>query len=193
MKTNRFLLICATAAALGSASCSLRSQTPPQPVFHGRTLAEWLVKYEYARADAERLESSNAVMAIGTNAIPTLVEWVHDGVITGQASAYSSGARLALAFVGFKILGLASRRAVPALVAVARESNPVARHNAVWCLVEAIPADRETVLSILQSLRSDPDCAVRRQVKLYLEQLNPCSSRGLLPLPRPMNRRQEVC
>lgn len=191
MKMKCFLLICATVAGL--TSCSPRSHAPPQPIFHGRTLAEWMVNYQFARTDAERLASSTAVAAIGTNAIPTLLDWVHDGVIAGLAPRYSSGVRSALAFSGFRILGPNARFAVPALVAMTKDQNPNVRHNAVWCLMEAVPADRATVTSVLTSLRYDHDGAVRRQAKLYLEQLNPCVPGGSLHLPRPANARQQLC
>jgi hypothetical protein len=146
----------------------MHSEGHPQPTWKHRTLAQWLVNYHCARADAERVAASNAVASIGTNALPTLLDWVRDGLVAGKAPEYSTGVRPALAFTGFKILGPAAHGAIPALIAMTKDDNPAVRRNAVWCLAEAIPAECAVVVPVLDSMRSDPDCAVRQQVNLYL-------------------------
>jgi hypothetical protein len=170
MNTNRFLLTCAVAAALLFCSCGVPRRAETQPSFHGRTLAQWLVACQIARTPAQRTTSSNAVAAIGTNAIPTLLTWVADGTAPGPQPRYSSGLRPALAFSAFKILGPDSRLAVPGLVALTKNQNPFTRRNALWCLAEAVQTDRATITQVLKSLSSDPDPAVQHQAKLYLAQ-----------------------
>jgi HEAT repeat protein len=174
MNRTRYLWLCVMTAVLLGAWFVVRAQAPRQPAYHGRTLAEWLIEYEAARSVVERIESSNAVERIGTNAIAPLLDWVRDEAPAGAGPRYSSGARPAAACTGFRILGERGRCAVPALIELSRDPDASVRHNAIWCLMEAIPPDRNTAVSVLTARLCDSDDGVRRQAKLYLDRLDPC-------------------
>src|SRR5262245_21189458 len=54
----------------------LISRRTSEPIYNGRSLSDWLARYG-AGPDSD--EAEDAIRAIGTNALPFLIEWIqHD-------------------------------------------------------------------------------------------------------------------
>src|SRR2546429_6992218 len=125
-----------------------------EPQFQGRTLTQWLVdrpKHRnpfIVRPAPLSVEAQQAVKAIGTNAIPILLE-----MIQARDSAFKTwltsvlnrqhliGFRLqpateqhAMAFAGFEILGEKARAAAPALASLINDPDFGVRYTALESL-----------------------------------------------------------
>jgi hypothetical protein len=131
-----------------------------EPTYQGKKLHWWLARCTtavYVRGDMQdpvALEAREAVLQIGTNAIPTLLEWMPgprqplrtvEAVrsrlhlpflgtyrVLGFLRSYSPTDRHTMAVYGFSILGERASQAVPDLTRLLNDPNTV--HDAIPCL-----------------------------------------------------------
>ena len=126
------LVLGALFLAAVTAGLLLRTWHPPsttsqnEPQYNGRTLSDWLL--HPGTIPAAQREA--AVIAIGTNAIPCLLQWLRaeDGPAAIKANSLAArrpGDRSNTAFArnmmgteGFRILGPIAKPAVPALIEI---------------------------------------------------------------------------
>jgi hypothetical protein len=70
----------AICALIGAAVLIAWSRGPKEPEYQGKKLSEWLEIYDSRRTPAEATatpsEAKTALLAIGTNAVPTAVRWL---------------------------------------------------------------------------------------------------------------------
>jgi hypothetical protein len=149
----------------------------PQPHYRGQSLEVWLAS-TYSRQDQEASELSiNAIRAIGTNAVPTLLHWISyerpswlERLVTNappflvKPLNYLSGAgklqRAIDARNAFTILGTSGVSAIPRLQELAltsRDANCARR--CVAALTEDTAAPRAAAWA-LGGLRLSPDRTV---------------------------------
>jgi len=148
------LLVAGVVAALGLWPAA------SEPTYHGKKLNWWLARYTtavYVRGDMQdpvALEAREAVLQIGTNAIPKLLEWMPGSRqplrtveavrsrlhlpffgtyrVLGFLRSYTPTDRHTLAVYGFSILGERASQAVPDLTRLLNDTNTV--HDAIPCL-----------------------------------------------------------
>ncbi len=106
-----------------------------EPRYQGRSLSKWLSTYRDAGADTpEEKRASEAVRAIGTNAIPQLLRMLTSRDYQMQMDANN----------GFTILGPIAAPAVPALSALLKGTNELSMFTAAQSLggigAPALPA-----------------------------------------------------
>jgi hypothetical protein len=130
------LLLCCV-AAWAAATLPLRGD---EPRYEGKTLSEWLeTKTSLPRTEerdlAKEAEVKAAVRAIGTNALPYLLEWI----------AADSTSTCVRGSIGFSILGKAAAPAIPALSSMLTGTN---ESPAAWAALalESIGAPGRAVL-----------------------------------------------
>lgn len=160
------------AAALTAYLLFLFLSLSPEPSFRGRTLTQWL-------QDPTLEGREGAVLAIGTNAIPTLLKMAsfryhghdrahnlqHPFAILRRADCYT-------AQQGFEILRETARPAIPALIELTKNKDKDIRANALNCLLLANP-DKGSVLPILLSLSHDTNYGLRASAGMELIQRYP--------------------
>jgi hypothetical protein len=150
------------------------SQKNADPVYNGRPLSEWLERaFPAHRGDIEDFrQATNAVLAIGTNALPALTRWVayeptkldlwvakHSFTLANRLSNLEGRLDQArLAVRGFSILGPAASPAAPALIRLMQNTNsPGAGANATIALAGlgpvAIPPLTNAMLNPKHPLR----------------------------------------
>lgn len=150
------LIACSLLALAGLFNwLTTRDDSGDEPMFQGRPLSQWLI-FCSDREVRNRSKSQAAVRAIGTNAIPALIDWMHYEPFAWQIAldariAGSSGypeiaikilspfrydqrkwGRAGIAEYGFQTLGPAGASAAPQLAAIMdRTTSPrVASHAA---------------------------------------------------------------
>ena len=156
-----------------------------QPVARNKPLTYWLKQYgmHYQHEDAAKKEAEDAVLEIGTNAVPFLITMLerHDSRL--KTRLIHAGARLHLIDLevsdaakwnlygsfGFEILKAHSKDAVPALVQVVNENISESSRNeaiealsvigadakqAVPCLTQLIVSSNSSRLPAIMALRS---------------------------------------
>lgn len=106
-----------------------------EPTYRSKSLSKWLELYVNADANtAAEGQAKQAIRAIGTNAIPTLMRLVVNRNPAAQQAAKN----------GFDILGPIATPAIPALTNLLYATNPVTRLYAAQCLssigAPALPA-----------------------------------------------------
>ena len=106
--------------ALFTSSCGSRSQ---QPVYDGKPVSECVSDLNYNNPEATRDQAAEAILHIGTNALPFLLKEISDlselYQKVGTTNFYNSQeatARLSNVHEAFKTLGPIAKPAVPALV-----------------------------------------------------------------------------
>lgn len=158
---------------------------PQGPFYHGRSLKAWLQDFTNPLRHASGIPLQNlsaemgarmegaqrAVKAIGTNAIPTLLEYVRakDSGVTHMVAAPigprsfvgdwfpSAGEKHAMAQAGFTILAKDALPAQSALVALTKDSDPTVRLTAFECLFFIVQPDYKSLTTILVPFGHDPD------------------------------------
>ncbi len=148
-----------------------------EPSYNGRTLSEWLVIGSPPTEPGKRVEAQKAVLAMGTNAVPTLLEWCSErnlsraqrdnqfltklpGIIAQNTSVLRwirrDVIRLNYAVYGFQILGTNASVALPEL---ARRFNTSTNESFVYCTAFLIghlgKPGLDFLLSVLQK-KTDP-------------------------------------
>lgn len=141
---------------------------PPEPVYQGRSLSYWLDRYD----SSSRTEAEEAVLKIGTNAIPTLLR---------KLQAKDSGLKRKLvalaekqdfinfnfktaedeynpAVEGFRILGDQAKDAVPALITMYDQSPPPdLRERIAMALGNIGPSAKSAIPSLLRGVTNTDD------------------------------------
>lgn len=172
MRRRRVVLIMLGCLLVGAVVFSVRP-TNHEPVYQGKRLSQWLVQYLDAPTGGQ-VEASNAVCAIGTNALPWLmnriqheaspsrwVKWVALGrklpgrmgrtvaTLLGDDSFY----QLKLTFAGFQLLGPAASSAIPGLSQILRGSDAYASARAAEVMCCLGPQALPPLLSVIQDRR----------------------------------------
>jgi hypothetical protein len=151
------------------------SLPPREPVYQGRPLSGWLNDYIYAlptiyRADAATRAAAHsaviaAVRAIGTNAIPFLLEMLQrpddsrlrllllkaDSIANRRFHIPSAWQVRDEGLAGFEALGAEASNAVPALIRIHQE-NPVFWVRAADCLGNIGPPARDAIPILLPDI-----------------------------------------
>jgi HEAT repeat protein len=143
------------------------------PVHEGRRLSVWMDQYrEHWRqrrnpADFEKAEAARqAVMAIGAEAVPTLLQMVaaKDSRFTAKAKALLRKQQIiklelhppnylqAKATTGFALLGQTARPAIPGLIELLSDSDREVRAAAAHCLSFFGPEAREAIPHLIKLL-----------------------------------------
>jgi hypothetical protein len=131
-----------------------------EPSLDGRPLSEWLMIYVQRVWGNKQQRAQNegyiAVRRIGTNALPCLLEWIHQ--------EYPD--RSALVRAGFDILREEAAPAIPELSRILNEDSPdgVLASNALGRI-------GKQALPVLQAALDNPLCPRRRQVAFELGEM----------------------
>jgi HEAT repeat protein len=186
-------------------------RAPEGPVFQGTNLVQWLQLHEdastilprtaaYDNREAIIPAARNAIEAIGTNGIPTLLELLRSqelpvaarlreavGSITGRRHLDAYGQRL-LALRGFEILAERALAAAPALIELTNHKNSTIRMLATKCMGEIDPEGSSVLPSLVASL-DDSDVNVRRMaanviLTRYPDHESAAKARDALEKPR---------
>jgi hypothetical protein len=167
MKRRRVILATLLIAILGGFAWFVLP-APPEPVYQGKRLTFWLEDLNGTRAtQAERAKAEEAIRAIGTNAIPTLLRMLRarDTPLKLRLIAlaqkqhvfkihHTSAQELNMqAAEGIRLLGPAAASAVPQLIRLYDE-NPHywSRHMVVVMFGQMGPAARSAVPTLLRGL-----------------------------------------
>jgi hypothetical protein len=123
-----------------------------EPMYQAHTLSHWLELYSNPSSDAEEIEARNAVLAIGSNAVPYLLKNLrHDipdwkkKLTPKPGSAFRTNELLegfffgdyqvaTHALSGFEILGTNANSAVPELTAMLNNTNARRSQKAMGAL-----------------------------------------------------------
>jgi hypothetical protein len=189
------LLIALTTILIGLAVYFL---WPRGPFHDGRSLTAWLDDYANPLGHVHQIsdlrdldfsrrmkESREAVKAIGTNALPTLLEFVqakdsefkkawlrslrNRGVIRDLFTSELEKHNMARA--GFMILQKDALPAVPSLVALTTNSDPGIRMRAYDNLVIIESPDLKSLVPVLVPFGHDPDASNRRSAAAHMQLL----------------------
>jgi hypothetical protein len=193
MKRVRAMAIVVSVLLLGWLGVHLALNREPR--YEGRSLSGWLERYEQAfmstltgkgevlAAPAVLVASTNALMHIGTNAIPFLLKkmttksnafrYRFNGLLQKQPwIMFRFIDQRSLGEAGFQLLGTNAMMATPALAALTEDPDPGMRGAAVFCLRQVEPR-REVLLPILLKTVRDPNWQVSAAASIYLNQLYP--------------------
>ncbi len=158
---------------------------PKGPFYRGRPLESWLQDFRNplrhasglpiqslaAEMGARMKGATNAVMAIGTNAIPELLKYAQargPAPISASPMALGSGSvmrdwfpgageKRAMALTGFMILGTNALAAKPALIALTKDSDASVRRTAFESLFFLVQPDYKELTALLVPFGHDPD------------------------------------
>jgi hypothetical protein len=155
---------------------------PDEPRYEGRTLTWWLGEYtnpfrrvhsvqQLRSFDFESVyrETSRAVKAMGTNAIPVLLRYLQAKdskyksgwlMVAGglrRGNSYTASEKNHMAQAGFMILQKDAAPAVPGLITLTQHKDPDVRFRALQCLLFIIPADYEKLVPVILRFAHDPD------------------------------------
>jgi hypothetical protein len=152
------------------------SPGPGEPRVHGRTLTDWIEQAEThyppygppPEKDPRNLAALEVVKAIGTNAIPTLLQMLQakDNPARVRFNSWSTRLHIpfrfrdgvglhSLAHDGFAILKRSAISATPDLIRLAREDDAALSRRGLFCLVLINP-HKETLLPILTNFLHAP-------------------------------------
>jgi|ERR1700722_235700 len=167
---------------------------PPEPRYQGRTLSAWIYDY-YDSMDfgtklpnpaAARQASLHAIKEMGTNAIPTLLQWSRatdfpmkrklNSLLNRQTFiSYrfpTAGQKESMAELCFEELGDDALPAVPALIEISRSGDSNRRCRALGCLL-AITQKKEIVLPPLLDAFHTSTGTVQWQAAWFLQSSYP--------------------
>jgi HEAT repeat protein len=138
---------------------------PHEPVFEGKPVSLVLDEGYY---NSSRLKAERALRALGTNALPMLVNMAGTRLTTFRMIVGSMARDPSMAFLhlppqrakheiaawGFKQLGPAGRPAVPALIQLLDDRDPGVQGAAAQCLAGIGPAAQEAVPALVRLLKA---------------------------------------
>jgi hypothetical protein len=164
-RITAFILVCCSAISF----VAILARSPArqdEPMYQGKTLSEWLNVYTFAGSDRvpwdQHAYASNAIRAIGTNAVTNLLAWIRFEPAGWQRRlearikpdsptrflepiTYNNRRmwRAVSAQRGFEILGSIASPAIPELVVIINDTNsqfsgPLALRSLVHLGAEAI-------------------------------------------------------
>jgi hypothetical protein len=169
---------------------------PNEPVYHFRTLTSWLEDYANPLGDvhnlqdlqstavrSRQLKAHEAVLAIGTNAIPTLLKYA--GTRTARTGAANSppdfddlslAVRMTwatdkhgLARAGFMILQGRAAPALPELLQLTHDQDAGVRLFASESILMVAGADPKVIIPMYVQFGHDPDAGNRQQAARFLQ------------------------
>jgi HEAT repeat protein len=147
-----------------------------EPVYQGKPLSAWLVGYDDGVwGSTQRKKADEAVLHLGTNAIPTLLRLLQADDSTFKMRLVRCAEQLRFfkidykpahvrrreAFSGLNVLGAEAKSAVPVLVDLYESPNDADRNAIAIALAGIGPEAKPAVPSLLRAL-DDPDLNVRR-------------------------------
>jgi HEAT repeat protein len=190
----------AVVVALTAFASSIFAQAPalpPEPIYLGKPLSDWLKAYPgYSTAGggseaATRAayeagnQAKRAVNQSGTNAIPTLLRMLRAQRDSNQA-----------AFWGFRMLGTNAQSAVPALVEIVDQNiSPTSQMLAINVLGQIGPPAKEAIPSLLR-WSTNTDANVRRGAVWVLGRIHAEPDRvvpALISVTRDPNKSVQYC
>lgn len=119
----------------------------PEPSFHGQPLSWWVDQYGGFKGTKPASDADSAMSAIGTNAIPFLLEWIRG--VDNQPTP-ESGQRAWSAAASFAALGTNADSAIPELKAIlANPTNGTACVVAERALTRIGPDGFQAVLDVI--------------------------------------------
>jgi len=115
-----------------------------EPVYKGKPLSYWLIR-EHLKTSEGDIGPREAILAIGTNALPFVVKWMQYEPIPWESRLMEKAPvvevfykrRLDLAVAApddLRVLGATGSNAIPALRALLQATNSYSAHNAEYCL-----------------------------------------------------------
>lgn len=172
-------------AGIAGAICVGRARTS-EPTYHNREASVWVDEYYKGLQTGHWIEAKQALLQLGTNAVPHLVRLAATPGPSGpkndliflllrkpslgrflgmydwaRREASLPGLNPSKACEGFKLLGTKGASAVPQLIRIMRASNNEhGRRMAAHCLAEVGPPAIEAVPALLENLR-DGDTKLR--------------------------------
>jgi hypothetical protein len=166
----------------------------PEPSYQGRKLSEWISEYQeaewnhqkYPDSSATKQTARQAVKAIGSNAVPVLLQWLQaktpplktslNNILKKQKFTSfrfeTVTRRNILAISGFEILGSDALPALPAFTRMAQSPEKRQRLEAMLCL-PFLDDHRKNILPTLLQLLKSPDKEVQISVAIYLAENYP--------------------
>ena len=118
---------------------------------------------EMQRTVPQRLQAAQqAVKAIGTNAIPTLLELIQSG----------DQQKRDMASAGFMVLGKDGSSAAPSLIQLTNHKDSHTRLMAAECLIFIDPAANKVLIEVFTRLSRDADASNRVKATNYLRLLS---------------------
>ena len=180
---RKLMALCATLIIVaGAIALMVKFPTADEPSYQGLSLTEWIQKYvdvEGRDAGFPDIERNNkkckeALMAMGTNAIPELLSWLQtegsppqnmivealNKVLPEKHKILTARDRNVMSFTGFRLLGKSGQPSIPALIELTKHIDPMVRIDALSCL-RAVQADPQTLMPVLKRCESDPDKRMR--------------------------------
>jgi HEAT repeat protein len=191
-RTLKKRLITWTAVAICSTAALLSGLAPRhEPRYSGKTLTYWLKRYESTITSGElsdaglpRQEARNAVLAIGTNGIPVLLDMLrardskfaaitHRVLHLLKLNSDTAGEKNILASDAFQVLGPAAKDAVPALAEIFVENVSRTSQMCTAAALKSIgPPFACAALPAVLRQTSDPDPGARERAVHALRSLN---------------------
>jgi len=187
MKRLRVIVIAAVVLFLGWL-LSHRIE-PREPSYQGRRLSTWIYDYfdatrphsKFPDPRATRQAAQHAIKEMGTNAIPTLLQWLQatDSPMKTRLNSLlnkqhyvrfrflTAGQKQSMADLCLQTLGKDALPAVPALIKICQSGGSSQRAWALGSLL-SITRDRETVLPLLLDLFHGPDASAQVVAAIYL-------------------------
>ena len=177
MKRLRVIVIVATVLIVGW--LVFRPSGPKELTYQGKKLSTWLVEGSDAYRNVQtRLAvehaTEQAMKAVGTNAIPTLLQWLKSSPTPVREKLnklldrenfisyrfHTAWDKQWLAQYGFELLGKDAMPAVPELTRLLNSLNSEQRSCAMECLTEIDNTNRKLLPIFLQALKH-PDVQIR--------------------------------
>ena len=131
---------------------------PKEPTYEGRTLSQWVFVFFRGFAGnsdnptkTESDAAKQAIIAMGTNSIPTLIAWLSED---HPGSNKRGNAQLVFGFLGEE-----ARPAAPALIELTKNKDKDIRLRAFLCL-RAIKPTNSVLIPVLAQLIHDPDKSI---------------------------------
>jgi hypothetical protein len=144
-----------------------------EPVYRGVKLSEWVVSLGQARAGlAPTEEEREAVLQIGTNALPFLIRWITYpppwdlrlfGIPLALPRQYTKAELAEGSLVALHVMGPCAAPALPGLVSVMKDTNDVVFHrvmNAIESVVRNLSTNASLVVPPLTQLLDSPNSQV---------------------------------
>jgi hypothetical protein len=185
---NRRIII--TLPALILAGLLYLSLRPTEPTYQGKTLSQWLSKYNDAMQRMglsfdpdvpEVANSTQAIKAIGTNGIPTRLRLLQSKDIKGSTQLESFVQRLGwkkfhithahekrrLGALGFYVLGEDARSASPAVIHILETGSTETGLDVLICL-DRIQPPKEIVLPVLTQKLNNSNRELSLRIAFWL-------------------------
>ena len=161
--------------------------TPKEPRYNGRPLSEWLDLFaDSLPTDPDFQPSTNAIRAIGTNAIPFLIKWAQTRHSKTETAAINwlnarlparyristAEQRWTRAAAGFELLGESAQSTWPLLAQWVSGKDPALRSRGLQYL-ESTKADKATMVPLMRRLLDDPDTNFQFGAIIYFCDVDP--------------------